>query len=310
GAASWASPYGLLVVLKTALLTGLVALGALHRRRSIPGLRRGSTRVWWRLALVETGAMGVALGVAVALGRTPTPTRSDVVALPHGGVATVDRALPPPSVRHLLLEPRASATALAVLAVAVVLLGLAASRGRQPWSATVRGLGHGGAACLLLGWLLTGGPGSYGSALLLVHAAQLLGCALLVPPLLVAAARALTPHPLPRPRGGVVDAALPVVVLVLVVYGTPLLRASLTGEATHTAVLLAAVAAGVPAALREDPAERRLAGLVLLGLGAALLLVLATRPEAFAADWFANLPLDWADPARGTGVGDGGPAAG
>ncbi|MGL5865859.1 MAG: CopD family protein [Dermatophilaceae bacterium] len=303
GAAAWASPYGILVLVKTALLTVLLTLGALHRRRTIPALRQGSPRAWWRLAVVETGVMGLALGVAVALGRAPTPTRSDVVALPHGGVSTVDRALPPPAALELLLEPRATAPGLAVLAVATIVLGLAASRGGRPRPATLRGLGFGAAACLVLAWLLMGGPGSYGSAILLVHAAQLLGCALLVPPLVAASARAFAPHRLPRIRGGPVDTAAPIILLVLVVYGTPVLRSSLASEATHTVVLLAAVAAGLPAALRENPAERRLGGLVLLGLAGALLLVLAWQPEAFAPEWFANLPLDWADPVRGTDVG-------
>ncbi|MGL5863283.1 MAG: hypothetical protein ACRCY9_18740, partial [Phycicoccus sp.] len=226
----------------------------------------------------------------------------DVVALPHGGVTTVDRALPPPSTVTVLLEPRASATGFAVLAVAAILLGLAASRGGRPRPEVRRGLAAGGAAWLLLAWLLAGGPGSYGSAILLVHAAQLLGCALLVPPLVVASARALAPHRLPRLPGGPVDVALPVVLLVLVVYGTPLLRSSLASEATHTVVLLLAVVAGLPAALRSDAAERRLSRLVLLGLGATLLVVLTVRPGAFAPDWFANLPLDWADPMRGTGL--------
>ncbi|MGL4742776.1 MAG: CopD family protein [Dermatophilaceae bacterium] len=301
-AAAWTSTYGILALVKAVVLTGLLAFGALHRRRTIPALRRGSSRAWWRLAVVETGVMGVALGAAVALGRAPTPTRSDVVALPHGGVTTVDRALPPPSTLTVLLEPRASATGLAVLAVAAILLGLAASRGGRPRPKVRRGLAAGGAAWLLLAWLLIGGPGSYGSAVLLVHAAQLLGCALLVPPLVVASARALAPHRLPRLPGGPVDVALPVVLLVLVVYGTPLLRSSLASEATHTVVLLLAVVAGLPAALRSDAAERRLSRLVLLGLGATLLVVLTVQPSAFAPDWFGNLPLDWADPVRGTGV--------
>ncbi len=125
---AWRTTYGALVLAKVALLVVLLALGAVHRRASIPALRRGSSRVWWRLAGVETALMGAALGAAVALGRTPTPTRPDVVALPHGGVTTVDRALPAPTPWRLLLEPRASATGVVAVVLLVLVVVLAASR--------------------------------------------------------------------------------------------------------------------------------------------------------------------------------------
>ncbi|QKE85221.1 CopD family protein [Arthrobacter sp. NEB 688] len=301
---AWRTTYGALVLAKVVLLVLLLALGAAHRRASLPALRRGSSRVWWRLAGVETALMGAALGAAVALGRTPTPTRPDVVALPHGGVTTVDRALPAPTPWRLLLEPRGSATGVVALALLVLVVGLAAGRPGLAPRAVVRGLAAGLGAAAVLGWLLLGGPGAYGSALLAVHGLRLVAAALLVPPLLVLAAHHLVPGALPRGSRSPVDAVLPVALLVGVVLGSPLLTVSLARDSVGTALVAGAVLAGMPAALLRERGERRWAAGVLVVLGVVLLLVLVTRPDAFAPEWFGDLPLDWADPVRGTGVGE------
>ncbi|GGL82043.1 hypothetical protein GCM10009706_20790 [Curtobacterium citreum] len=75
------SPYGVLVIVKSAALLAVGVLGAVHRRRTIRSLtaepgRRGP---FWTLVLVELAVMGVASGFAAALGRTATPV--DQVAL-------------------------------------------------------------------------------------------------------------------------------------------------------------------------------------------------------------------------------------
>lgn len=297
---AWTSTYGALVVAKTVALAGLLALGALHRRRTIPALASGRARAWWRLVVVETVLMGAVLGLAVALGRTTTPTRAGVVALPHGGVTTVDRRLPAPSPARLLLETRPDALALGLLAVAAVLLALLATRPGAPASRT-RGVAFGLAALVVLGWLLVGGPGAYGSAVLAVQAARLVAAAVLVAPLVVGALRQLAPTALPRPRGGFVDAVLPFALLCVLVEGTPLLRLSLADGAVQTCVVLVAVAAGVPVALRSGGGHRRALAL-LVGVSAVLLWAVVGHPDAFAPEWFRDLPLDWADPVRGTGI--------
>ncbi|MBD3783861.1 MAG: CopD family protein [Micrococcales bacterium] len=302
--AAWRSGYGALVVAKTGLLVVLAALGAVHRRHTLPALRRGSARAWWQVMAIETAVMGATLGVAVALGRTATPTRRGVVALPHGGVTTVDRYLPEPTVLRLVVEPQGSATAVVTLTVGLLLVGLAVSQSTAPRRDVLRGAGLGLASVAVLGWLLLGGPGAYGSAVLLMHGAQLVLAAALVPPLAVAAARVLAPAASPAPRAGVADAVLAFAALCLVVYGTPLLRLSLSSEAVHTTVVVAAALAGLPVARRVRGADRRLGVLLLLGVGLALLVVLARWPGSFAPDWFNDLPLDWADPVRGTGVSE------
>lgn len=70
------SPYGVLVLTKTAALLVLGGFGAVHRRVVIARMQRTAARAsawfWWLVA-AELGFMGLASGVAAALARTPTP---------------------------------------------------------------------------------------------------------------------------------------------------------------------------------------------------------------------------------------------
>ncbi|RKS73748.1 putative copper resistance protein D [Motilibacter peucedani] len=76
--------YGGLVLFKAALFFALVAAGARHRAVTLP--RFGSDRrAFVRLAAAELLVMAAAVGLAVALGRTPTPAPLD-----EGSDATVD----------------------------------------------------------------------------------------------------------------------------------------------------------------------------------------------------------------------------
>ena len=67
-----ASTYGLLLLAKIAVFTVLVAAGWQHRRRTLGGLHapRGSG-AFTRLATGELAVMAVAIGLGVALSRTP-----------------------------------------------------------------------------------------------------------------------------------------------------------------------------------------------------------------------------------------------
>ncbi|MBK0418645.1 bifunctional copper resistance protein CopD/cytochrome c oxidase assembly protein [Leucobacter sp. CSA1] len=73
--------YGRLVMLKTAALLVLGAFGALQRRRLIPRIagedRGGRVFAWFVVA--ELAVMGVASGIAGALGRTETPVALEPV---------------------------------------------------------------------------------------------------------------------------------------------------------------------------------------------------------------------------------------
>jgi putative copper resistance protein D len=70
----WTTDYGLLIMLKTALLVTLGIFGYLHRRRTLPSIMtRHDPRALARLATVELGVMAATIGVATALARTATP---------------------------------------------------------------------------------------------------------------------------------------------------------------------------------------------------------------------------------------------
>jgi cytochrome c oxidase assembly factor CtaG/putative copper export protein len=77
-----ATPYGLLVLGKVALLVTLGVFGVLHRRFVISRMKALGSRTaswfWW-LAAVELGFMGLASGLAAALARTATPVAQVVV---------------------------------------------------------------------------------------------------------------------------------------------------------------------------------------------------------------------------------------
>ena len=71
-----ASPYGLLVLVKASALIVLGLFGAVYRRRLIGRIEaadRPAGRLFAQLAVAELAFMGVASGVAAALGRTDPP---------------------------------------------------------------------------------------------------------------------------------------------------------------------------------------------------------------------------------------------
>ncbi|MFB7937196.1 cytochrome c oxidase assembly protein, partial [Streptomyces sp. NPDC056049] len=76
------SPYGLMVTVKAVALAGLGALGRWHRRRTLPALAGGAGRPFLRIAAGEVVLMAAALGLAVALSRTPPPDTGAVPRTP------------------------------------------------------------------------------------------------------------------------------------------------------------------------------------------------------------------------------------
>ncbi|KAB1911676.1 bifunctional copper resistance protein CopD/cytochrome c oxidase assembly protein [Micromonospora sp. AMSO31t] len=69
----WQSRYGWLILGKLAALLILGVFGAAHRRRTIPQLRAGRRGAFTRLAAGELVVFAAAVGLAVALSRSPTP---------------------------------------------------------------------------------------------------------------------------------------------------------------------------------------------------------------------------------------------
>ncbi|WP_040167629.1 cytochrome c oxidase assembly protein [Microbacterium gorillae] len=99
GIGTWAglaSPYGVLVVIKSVLLVLMGIAGALYRRRLIARVadeKRG--RPFWRLVTLELVLMGAASGVAAALARTAPPTGLTAVAPTTPAQRLTGSPLPP-----------------------------------------------------------------------------------------------------------------------------------------------------------------------------------------------------------------------
>lgn len=94
--AVWTTPYGLIVVVKAALLVGMGLLGAWYRTRLIPKLSGDRASRWfWALVLGEVALMGLASGAAAALARTPPPT-GEVAAFAQTPAQILTGSLLPP----------------------------------------------------------------------------------------------------------------------------------------------------------------------------------------------------------------------
>jgi cytochrome c oxidase assembly factor CtaG/putative copper export protein len=70
---AWSSGYGLVLLAKMVALVALGGFGWRHRTRTMSALRAGAPRAFGRLAAGELVLMAGAMGLAVALSRTPAP---------------------------------------------------------------------------------------------------------------------------------------------------------------------------------------------------------------------------------------------
>jgi putative copper resistance protein D len=90
---SLASPYGLLLVLKVALLVALGVFGAVYRRGILAKIdQKGS---FFKLALFEISVMGLAMGMGTALARTATPVEQGEFVVPTPAEFLTGEPLPP-----------------------------------------------------------------------------------------------------------------------------------------------------------------------------------------------------------------------
>ncbi|MEJ5919314.1 MULTISPECIES: cytochrome c oxidase assembly protein [unclassified Corynebacterium] len=68
--------YGIMVLVKAILIVLLGLFGYMHRKVTMPKIEKDPFgRAFWRLAIGEVITMALAVGVAVALGRTPPPPK-------------------------------------------------------------------------------------------------------------------------------------------------------------------------------------------------------------------------------------------
>jgi putative copper resistance protein D len=185
----WRSSYGVLVLGKLAALVLLGGIGAAHRTRTLPALRAGGRRAFWRLAGGEMVVFGATFGLAVALSRSPTPVATNPVDS-DPVVDILGFAMPPaPSlttmVTHVLPDMFfLTVTISGILAYLVGVWRLRRAGHQWPWARTISWL----AGMLLLAAVTNLGVARYAYVLFSVHMAQHMVLSMPVPILLVGGA--------------------------------------------------------------------------------------------------------------------------
>lgn len=324
----WTTAYGGILLAKLGALALLGGFGWWHRTRTLAHLQAGRPRAFLRLAVGEVVVMAATIGLAVALSRTPPPPAT-VVVPEHGvGHPTLGQDVEPFTVLSMVTQWRPDALALVAIALGLGAYALGirrlAARG-QRWP--VWRTAAASAAAVVALFALCGGLAAYSTALMSVQVGQLITLAVVVPALVAVSAplalalsvrderfddtgptglvSALRSRPA-QVLGDPVNALGLLVVLVVVLYATPLLELSMRNFAVHLVVGAVAVAAGglffwgvLGADPTPQPRSRRdrvlllsalLVGVALLGVG------LARSGNVIAAAWFFELDWAWADP--------------
>ena len=94
--AELATPYGILVLVKVAVLVALGLFGVMQRRMLIGRLKNGGRRsTFWWIVTAELAFMGIASGVAAALARTVTPVPQTRAPVPTPAEILTGEKLPP-----------------------------------------------------------------------------------------------------------------------------------------------------------------------------------------------------------------------
>jgi putative copper resistance protein D len=280
------------------------------------------------------------VGLAVALGRTPTPVLDKAPSVPTAARGLLGYDVPPISVRTILLDWRPDSVVLVVAALAAGLYIAGVRRLGRAWvrwplGRTVAWLG----GVLVAVFVLCGGLSTYGSALFSAHMVQHMVLTMLVPILLALggpvtlALRALPAARRGEPRGvrewilAVIHSTPvrvlthPLVALTLYVitlyafYYSPLFELSLRSHTAHLLMHAHFVAVGSLyfwPIVGIDPLPRRLPhfGRMLLLFAsmpfhAFFGVVMMTSDTLFAGDWFRDLALPWVDRLADQRVGGG-----
>lgn len=323
------SSYGLLVVGKVTALAGLGVIGWRQRRSSIVALQRDPTarRPLLRLALTEAALFGVAIGVAVGLGRTPPPpaTREPLPAEVALGFDLAE----PPTIARVFFEWRFDlifGTAAVVMAGIYLAAVYRLSRRGSPWSTrrTVSWV----IGCLALLFATSSGLGMYMAAMFSMHAVAQLMLTIVVPVLLVQGApvtlalkalRAADPHGVPGPREWLVSAlnssllrfiAHPWTALTLLVVGVyglcfeVVFDAAVSEHAPHRlmigyfllsgALFFTAVGGVEPVVPRPMPRRGRIA-MLLFALSQFVIagVVVMNMREVLGGAFYRSLKLSW-----------------
>lgn len=316
-----ATPYGSLVLFKTAATLALGYIGWKHRHwiQGRGGSTGNSTRLW-RLIGVESVLMGAVMGVSAVLGKTPPAPRVSEPDVTPAKVMT-GYVLPPElQLGSWLTQWRwdwlwVAAALLLACAYLIGIRRLRAAGGRWPVRRTVLWLG----GLSLLVYVTSGALAVYLPVLFGMHTATYLLLVFAVPLLLTGARPyALASATIPKRTDGsfgwreamglwpgsspgrllsrpAVAGAFTAVALV-VFYDSPLFRWSLADHVGHELMITASLAIGMvlaAAVLGKRPREEVRAGIctlfglsALMGLGAAYIGFLG---HPLQVEWFASL---------------------
>jgi putative copper resistance protein D len=187
---SWSalfSNYGLIVLLKSATLLLLGAFGAWYRMRLIVATRLNDKRPFWVMVLLELGLMGVAMGLATALGRTAPPEVAVNLANPTPAQILTGEKLPPEltAARWVTeFKPDLVWLVVCLLGVGFYLAGVMRLRRRGDSWPIIRTLSW-VTGMLLLAWITSGSMNVYEQYLFSVHMIAHMMLTMAVPLLLV-----------------------------------------------------------------------------------------------------------------------------
>lgn len=183
------SRYGVLLILKAVAAVVLGVIGWWHRSRTIAAIEGGAAGAapFVRLALGEVVVMALAMGMGVAVGRTPTP--ESALTAPENAIVYDLSGYPdpgPPSSTAWITSWQVDWLWLAVSAIAIFVyvrwaLRLRARGDQWPVLRTIS---------WVLGWLVffyftSAGPGVYGKVLFSWHMVEHMGVAMIAPLLMV-----------------------------------------------------------------------------------------------------------------------------
>jgi len=325
--ANLASDYGTLLIMKVAALSLLGAVGWYQRRRSLPALNSLSraSRAFRSVAIGELALMAIAVGVAVALGRTQPPGEDTRLTTAE---SLLGYAMPPPlGAAQWFTQWRIDTlwTPLALLGVAGYLIGVKRLRrrgDRWPLGRVAAWLG----GSVLLIWATSGAPGVYGDVLFSMHMVQHMTIATAVPTLLVLGApvtiamRALRPRKdgsrgarewllatvhskLLRVLGHPLVAAGLFIVGLVAFYYSALFGLSMRSHTGHqlmiahflaSGYLFASVICGVdPGVKRPVYPLRMLLLMITFSFHALFSISLMSSTTVLAEDWYSTLGRTW-----------------
>ena len=180
------SSYGLLLMLKAALLVVLGLFGARHRLGLVKKLAERSVS-FWRLAIFELGVMGLAVGMGTALARTQTPLdAAEFVPLTPAEILTGDKL--PPELTDLawvtVWDIDVLWMSVSLGAIALYLYGVSVLRKRGDKWPVVRTISFVSGMLVLL-YVTNGAMNAYQEYLFSVHMVGHMVLSMMVPVLLV-----------------------------------------------------------------------------------------------------------------------------